>query len=172
MQENGRLSRTERLLGNRRRELRHYGWQAGWSAFTALLGVGFLLFFPAAVFQGMGWSFLLLGSLQTAMAGREFLRALRLNVPTDDPPALESLLHRERERLQAAALLHTQTRTALTALFLLGLALLLGGVFINWGEFALGAGAAVMVQASFALVFELFAEWNDGLLRQELEKEG
>ncbi|RMF22995.1 MAG: hypothetical protein D6765_13640, partial [Bacteroidetes bacterium] len=79
----------ERLRGHRRRELRHYGWQAGWSAFTALLGSGFLYFFPAAVFQGIGWAFLLLGAMQSVLAAREFLRARRLNIPPDEAGARE-----------------------------------------------------------------------------------
>lgn len=75
----------------------------------------------------------------------------------------------EQVRVEKAILKFEKYRQVLLLLFLLGFTLVIGGTFCNMGDFTLGSGIGLTIQAALTLVFDLLAAYRTGFYQHELK---
>ena len=75
----------------------------------------------------------------------------------------------EERRMEQVMLNFRKYQKVEMLLFLLGFAFVVGGAFGNMGDFTLGTGVGLTIQAAFTLVFDLFAAYRGGFYQHELK---
>lgn len=74
----------------------------------------------------------------------------------------------EKTRMETVMANFEKYKNVEMLLFFLGLAFVVAGAFVGFGEFMLGTGIGLSLQGAFTLVFDLFAAYRGGFYVHEL----
>lgn len=128
---------------------------------------------PVELLEALLFSVCLLAFVQLYAGIRRLLHARRLRrelhpVVEIAPPSFAALEIPRLERREQAAM---RRRFIEQALFVMGMCFALAGAFRLSGQFLLGTGVGVCVQAAVLLITTLTSQWRDAVYRNEIERE-